>query len=124
MFDCAASLSGPVINMDRYIVLCPMGPNNRITSCVELAGLDYPVDYNRITKLAGVAQNFLPKLGNDVSDRWMGYRPSLPDSRPVIGKASRDPGLSLAFGNGHLGMAQGAGTGHDGSLPTRVTAAY
>ncbi|PHZ84664.1 hypothetical protein CRD36_10255 [Paremcibacter congregatus] len=111
MFDSAASLSGPVINMDRYIALCPMGPNIRMTSCVELAGLDQPADYNRITKLAGVAQNFLPKLGNDVTDRWMGYRPSLPDSRPVIGKASRDPGLFLAFGNGHLGMTQGAGTG-------------
>jgi len=111
MFDSGASLSGPVINMDRYTAICPMAPKIRMTSCVELAGLDQPADYSRITKLAGVAQAFLPKLGGEITDRWMGYRPSLPDSRPVIGEASRDPGLFLAFGHGHLGMTQGAGTG-------------
>ena len=40
----------------------------------------------------------------------MGYRPSLPDSLPVIGR-SRAPGVFYAFGHGHLGLTQAAATG-------------
>ncbi|TIV84327.1 MAG: FAD-dependent oxidoreductase, partial [Mesorhizobium sp.] len=41
---------------------------------------------------------------------WMGYRPSLPDSLPVIGRA-RAPNIFYAFGHGHLGLTQAAATG-------------
>jgi D-amino-acid dehydrogenase len=41
----------------------------------------------------------------------MGFRPSLPDSLPVIGAAGNAPGVFYAFGHGHLGLTQAAATG-------------
>ncbi len=40
----------------------------------------------------------------------MGFRPSLPDSLPVIGHSSKDKRVIYAFGHGHLGLTQSAGT--------------
>ena len=41
----------------------------------------------------------------------MGFRPSLPDSLPVIGPAPGASGVILACGHGHLGLTQSAATG-------------
>jgi D-amino-acid dehydrogenase len=41
----------------------------------------------------------------------MGYRPSLPDTLPVIGPSPRAPNVFYAFGHGHLGLTQSAATG-------------
>ena len=41
---------------------------------------------------------------------WMGRRPTLPDSRPVIGEMPGRPGLWLAFGHQHIGFSTGPGT--------------
>ena len=40
----------------------------------------------------------------------MGFRPSLPDSLPAIGRARHTPRVVYAFGHGHLGLTQSAGT--------------
>jgi glycine/D-amino acid oxidase-like deaminating enzyme len=41
---------------------------------------------------------------------WMGHRPCLPDSLPVIGPSRRYGGLWFAFGHGHLGLTAAAPT--------------
>ena len=41
----------------------------------------------------------------------MGYRPSLPDSLPVLGKDPLRRDLYWAFGHGHLGLTMAAITG-------------
>jgi D-amino-acid dehydrogenase len=41
----------------------------------------------------------------------MGFRPSMPDSLPVISRVPGRPGTLLAFGHGHLGLTFGAVTG-------------
>ena len=41
----------------------------------------------------------------------MGFRPSMPDSLPVIGRVPGAPNAVLAFGHGHLGLTLGAITG-------------
>jgi glycine/D-amino acid oxidase-like deaminating enzyme len=38
---------------------------------------------------------------------WMGFRPSTPDSLPLLGEAEKRPGLFLACGHGHFGMTGG-----------------
>ncbi|MFN0304264.1 MAG: NAD(P)/FAD-dependent oxidoreductase, partial [Burkholderiales bacterium] len=43
--------------------------------------------------------------------RWMGFRPSMPDSLPVIGPASRFRNAFHAFGHGHVGLCAGSTTG-------------
>uniref|UniRef100_UPI0028B11303 FAD-dependent oxidoreductase n=1 Tax=Achromobacter animicus TaxID=1389935 RepID=UPI0028B11303 len=41
---------------------------------------------------------------------WLGHRPTLPDSRPMIGEAPRRPGLWLALGHQHIGFSTAPGT--------------
>ena len=40
----------------------------------------------------------------------MGFRPSMPDSLPVIGRAPACPNAYFAFGHGHIGITTGAVT--------------
>jgi D-amino-acid dehydrogenase len=42
---------------------------------------------------------------------WLGFRPSMPTSLPMIGPLRRHPNVLLAFGHGHLGMTLGPTTG-------------
>jgi D-amino-acid dehydrogenase len=42
---------------------------------------------------------------------WMGFRPSTPDSLPILGEVAGRPGLYLAFGHGHFGMSGGPPSG-------------
>jgi D-amino-acid dehydrogenase len=39
---------------------------------------------------------------------WMGFRPAMPDSLPVIGASPRHPNVFYGFGHGHLGLKLGA----------------
>jgi D-amino-acid dehydrogenase len=44
------------------------------------------------------------------AEPWRGARPTLPDSRPMIGEVPSRPGLWLAFGHQHIGFSTGPGT--------------
>ena len=68
---------------------------------VELAGLDAAPNYRRADALITLAKDMFPSLQIGDIGRWMGHRPSLPDSLPVIGPAPNHPSLLLAFGHGH-----------------------
>jgi D-amino-acid dehydrogenase len=56
------------------------------------------------------ARRFLPGLKPDGGVQWMGFRPSMPDSLPAIGRARATANVVYAFGHGHLGLTQSAGT--------------
>ncbi|MEO9786828.1 MAG: FAD-binding oxidoreductase, partial [Aurantimonas coralicida] len=55
-------------------------------------------------------KRFLPALDTTGGRQWMGFRPSMPDSLPVIGPASATDRVFYAFGHGHLGLTQSAAT--------------
>jgi D-amino-acid dehydrogenase len=82
----------------------------RVGGAVELGGLDLPPNFKRSEAMLHKAKAFLPGLRTEGGVQWMGFRPSLPDSLPAIGpsRASRD--IIHAFGHGHLGLTQSAGT--------------
>lgn len=82
----------------------------RIGGAVELGGLTLPPNYKRADALLKKAAQFLPGLNTDGGSQWMGFRPSLPDSLPVIGASPNAPDVIYAFGHGHLGLTQSAGT--------------
>ena len=42
---------------------------------------------------------------------WRGSRPTLPDSRPIIGKAPKHDNVWMAFGHQHIGLMTGPITG-------------
>lgn len=57
------------------------------------------------------ARCLFPGLRDEARSTWMGFRPSMPDSLPVIGRSSRSPRTYFAFDHGHLGLTLGPITG-------------
>lgn len=82
----------------------------RVGGAVELGGLDLPPNFERSRAMLKKAVSFLPGLDPQGGSEWMGLRPSLPDSLPVIDAARATPRIVYAFGHGHLGLTQSAGT--------------
>ena len=92
-------------------VVSPLSSGIRVGGAVELGGLKAPPNFRRAEAMLAKAKTFLPGLCTDGGRQWMGFRPSMPDSLPVIGHARRSPAVVYAFGHGHLGLTQSAGTG-------------
>lgn len=82
----------------------------RVGGAVELGGLKLPPNFARSDAMLKKARLFLPGLKPEGGVQWMGFRPSLPDSLPAIGQARATPRVIHAFGHGHLGLTQSAGT--------------
>ncbi|HEV7304665.1 FAD-binding oxidoreductase [Ensifer sp.] len=82
----------------------------RVGGAVELGGLKLPPNFRRSEAMLTKAQAFLPGLKSEGGVQWMGFRPSLPDSLPAIGRARATDRVIYAFGHGHLGLTQSAGT--------------
>ena len=91
-------------------VITPLSTGLRVGGAVELGGIARPPNFARSKAMLEKAGRFLPGLDPSGGREWMGYRPSLPDSLPVIGRA-RAPNVLYAFGHGHLGLTQAAATG-------------
>ncbi|GHD23085.1 NAD(P)/FAD-dependent oxidoreductase [Tianweitania populi] len=104
-------LNGPVVFPSREFVLSPMQDGLRLVSGDELAGLTAAPDYRRIEALLPQALEVLPALADwQAGHRWMGHRPSTPDSLPVIGRSPANRNVIYAFGHGHLGVTLSATT--------------
>ena len=95
---------------DHGFVVSRIRDGVRIGGAVELAGLARPPNYRRAEVLRDKASAFMPGLAVDGGEEWMGFRPSLPDSLPVIDRSPRSDRIIYAFGHGHLGLTQAAGT--------------
>lgn len=104
-------LSRPVSWPDAGFYLTPAGGGGlRAAGTVEIAGLDKPPTPSRLGYLESKARELLPELGQ-AGSTWLGFRPTLPDARPVIGRSKRTPNIILAFGHQHLGLTLGGITG-------------
>jgi glycine/D-amino acid oxidase-like deaminating enzyme len=99
----APRLSRPVCVTERGFYLCPMTGRLRVAGTVELGGLDAPPSAHRIARLVEGARAVFPDLSAPDRD-WMGFRPSMPDSLPVIGPSRGGGDVIHAFGHGHLGV--------------------
>jgi D-amino-acid dehydrogenase len=88
-----------------------MEPGTRLTCQSELAGLDAPPDFRRARALMAAAKRMLPSLELEEKSAWLGFRPSMPDSLPVLGPVAGLSDVYLGFGHGHYGLTQGPVTG-------------
>jgi D-amino-acid dehydrogenase len=100
-------LNRVVFNATSSFVLSPMETGIRMTSQIEFAGLDAAPDYRWIRSLLPTAKRMLPNLDATETSVWMGCRPSLPDSLPVLGVAANTDRVFYAFGHQHLGITLG-----------------
>jgi D-amino-acid dehydrogenase len=98
----------PTADADGKFVATPMDMGLRFAGTVELAGLEAPPDWRRARMLLAQGRRMLPGLAPSHPEErisvWMGHRPSLPDSLPVLGASSASPDIIYAFGHGHVGM--------------------
>jgi D-amino-acid dehydrogenase len=95
---------------DHGIVVSKVGHGLRVGGGVELGGLTRAPRLSRAAALLRKAKAFLPDLEVTGGTEWMGFRPSMPDSLPVICAAPGAPQVVMAFGHGHLGLTQSPGT--------------
>ncbi len=109
--DPNVSISRTVALADRKVFITPMESGLRAAGTVEFGGLKRPPDERRAQLIAKHVKVGLPGLDVSMPTTWMGHRPCLPDSMPVIGAAPGHPGLWCAFGHGHLGMTSCVHTG-------------
>lgn len=106
-----ALIPGPTLFASLGLVLAPMREGLRLTMGAELSRPGRPPDFRRLRGRIAVARQLVPALaGAEVIREWMGERPSLPDSLPVIGPSRRDPRVLYAFGHSHLGLTMSATT--------------
>lgn len=101
----------PVYSTERGIIASPLEVGLRVGGTVELGGLEAAPNWDRARVLLEQAKRWFPGLRTEGHSRWMGFRPSMPDSLPVIGRAPRFANAIFAFGHGHCGMMMGARTG-------------
>ncbi|QPM90347.1 NAD(P)/FAD-dependent oxidoreductase [Pseudooceanicola algae] len=104
-------LNRPVCVVDSGYYMSPMNKGLRIGGKVELAGLKAAPRWSRANVMVEHARGVLPGLNPEAGKRWMGLRPSTPDSLPVIGPVPGHPAVMLACGHGHLGLTLAAPTG-------------
>jgi len=105
----ATPIRRPVCPVERGIYATPMMGRLRVAGTVEFGGVARPAKPKRWALLDRGARELFPSLPRP-SSQWLGFRPSLPDSLPVIGRARGNPGVMLAFGHGHLGLTLAAVT--------------
>ncbi|MEW6990860.1 NAD(P)/FAD-dependent oxidoreductase [Colwelliaceae bacterium 6441] len=107
-------LSRPVASAERRFIITPMSHGLRLAGTVEFAGLQQKANMKRAKMLHKNAQFIiadLPQLSEDDGQGWLGFRPSLPDSLPVICQAPHHQNITFAVGHQHLGLTLGAITG-------------
>lgn len=92
-------------------VVTPLDTGIRIGGAVELGGLRAPPNFKRAEAMLAKAARFMPGLRTEGGRQWMGFRPSMPDSLPVIGRSTASAAVIYAFGHGHYGLTQSAATG-------------
>jgi len=104
------SLRHSIIWPARAFMVAPVAGGIRVGGTVEMAGLDAPPDYRRAKIIAERAREALPNLQLKETSEWMGHRPALPDTVPVIGPSAKVRGAFYAIGHGHLGLTYAATT--------------
>tara|TARA_A100001037_G_scaffold261760_2_gene250950 strand:+ start:5206 stop:6480 length:1275 start_codon:yes stop_codon:yes gene_type:complete len=101
----------PLLYGDYGFALSPMEEGIRLAHGVELASLRASPNYSWVSRLLPYAKRMLPDLNIEESSRWLGFRPTLPDSRPIIGASPVHSDVFLAFGHQHYGLSLGPVTG-------------
>ncbi|WP_321791793.1 FAD-binding oxidoreductase [Caballeronia sp. J97] len=100
-------LAVPILHKTGYFGANSMEMGLRLAGTVEIAGLEAEPSPSRCEVLVKQAHKLFPGIKHDEPIFWMGHRPSLPDSVPVIGAVPGFKGLFTCFGHGHCGLTAG-----------------
>ena len=103
-------LTAPCCYPEHGFYMTPLTQGLRMAGTVELGGLGKPPRPERTRVIAEVARGLVPGLG-PTGEEWLGFRPSMPDSLPVVGRSAASPRAIYAFGHGHIGLTLAGITG-------------
>jgi D-amino-acid dehydrogenase len=109
--DPALDVPMPVHVSDAKVFVTPMEMGPRIAGQAEFAGIYAEPNYRRADVLERHMKRMFPQARTADSTRWMGRRPSMPDSLPVLGRSKKHANVYYNFGHGHMGLCGGAPTG-------------
>ncbi len=101
----------PIMSGEYKFIATPMRMGLRFAGTVEFAGLDAAPNWGRAERLVEAGKRMFPGLNASKPSFWMGHRPSLPDSLPVISASPHHRQVFYAFGHAHLGLTGAAVTG-------------
>jgi len=103
-------LSRPVSWQQAGFYATPMNLGLRFAGTVEIAGYRKPINPAMIAYLTRKAREMLD-LPERPDSEWLGFRPTCPDSLPVIGFSTVSEYIIYAFGHQHLGLTLAGITG-------------
>ena len=104
------SMKHSIIWPAKAFMVTPTAGGIRVGGTVEMAGLDAAPDYRRAKVTVKRAREALPSLACEDFTEWMGHRPALPDTVPILSASAKTKGLFYATGHGHLGLTYAATT--------------
>jgi len=104
------ALSHSIIWPAKAFMVSPTSGGIRVGGTVEMAGLEAPPDWRRSKITVKRARVALPNLQLANTSEWMGHRPALPDTIPILSSSAKTRGVYYATGHGHLGLTQAATT--------------
>jgi len=100
-----------LVSGDHNVSIVTLNTGLRMTTMAEFTAIDAPADHARAEAIFRASAGMIRGLTVNVASRWVGSRPSTPDSLPVIGRSPKHRNVIFAFGHGHLGVTFGAVTG-------------
>ncbi|MFK3818349.1 NAD(P)/FAD-dependent oxidoreductase [Pseudomonas sp. NPDC089407] len=100
-----------VIYADGGFCFAPMTRGLQIGGTIEFAAPGAEPNFKRAEIIMEKARRVLPQLNTQGMEFGVGYRPFLPDTKPVIDRSPRLKNAIMAFGHGQLGLTLGATTG-------------
>ncbi|WP_084674094.1 NAD(P)/FAD-dependent oxidoreductase [Methylobacterium sp. WSM2598] len=103
--DVAGAINRPVTDTASAFVATPLSEELRVVGIAEFDKPDAPFRSSQTDKLLVAARRMIPDLQVSTVRRWMGIRPSTPDSLPIIGPHPKHPAILFATGHGHLGIS-------------------
>jgi D-amino-acid dehydrogenase len=100
-------INGVIVDGDVHFAVTPMEDGIRVAGLIELASLDAPPNYARADLFLKLARKLIPAFPTEATSRWMGHRPGMPDTVPVIGRSPAQRNVWFNFGHGMLGLTFG-----------------
>mgnify|MGYP006060708767 FL=1 len=104
------SINPAIHDVDGGFVYSSNGGEVRITSGVELNFLDASKNDIQINESIQKLHKIIPLDKKITEKAWLGSRPTIADSLPMIGKAPKHKNLWFNFGHNHIGLSTSAGS--------------
>jgi glycine/D-amino acid oxidase-like deaminating enzyme len=103
-------LNRTLVFSEHGFIVGPLKDGVRVGGASEIAKLGRKENFKRSRAMLTKASRFIPNFKTENGVEWMGARPSMPDTLPVIGYSTASKDIIYAFGHGHVGLTQSTAT--------------